>query len=109
MTIFPRGCHSPVCVSAAAISSSGYVLSITDFLGAASKIAQRDGRLVEMYVFAAVVYFLICLAASQAVKCLSTVYICAVLGTSSSHTMGPLQQTVSHRIVKHIFPAKGCK
>src|SRR6185503_661028 len=25
-----------------------YVLSITDFLGAASKIAQRDGRLVEM-------------------------------------------------------------
>ena len=25
-----------------------YVLSITDFLGAASKVAQRDGRLVEM-------------------------------------------------------------
>jgi glutamate/aspartate transport system permease protein len=45
-----------------------YVLSITDFLGAASKIAQRDGRLVEMYVFAAVVYFAICFAASQAVK-----------------------------------------
>ncbi len=45
-----------------------YVLSITDFLGAASKIAQRDGRLVEMYVFAAVVYFSICLLASQAVK-----------------------------------------
>jgi glutamate/aspartate transport system permease protein len=34
-----------------------YVLSITDFLGAASKVAQRDGRLVEMYLFAAVVYF----------------------------------------------------
>jgi ABC-type amino acid transport system, permease component len=30
-----------------------YVLSITDFLGAASKVAQRDGRLVEMYLFAA--------------------------------------------------------
>src|SRR6266566_1599787 len=29
-----------------------YVLSITDFLGAASKVAQRDGRLVEMYLFA---------------------------------------------------------
>ena len=28
-----------------------YVLSITDFLGAASKVAQRDGRLVEMYLF----------------------------------------------------------
>ena len=37
-----------------------YVLSITDFLGAASKIAQRDGRLVEMYLFAAVVYFVVC-------------------------------------------------
>src|SRR3954470_11924157 len=32
-----------------------YVLSITDFLGAASKVAQRDGRLVEMYLFAAAV------------------------------------------------------
>jgi glutamate/aspartate transport system permease protein len=41
-----------------------YVLSITDFLGAASKVAQRDGRLVEMYLFAALVYFLISLAAS---------------------------------------------
>ena len=36
-----------------------YVLSITDFLGAACKVAQRDGRLVEMYLFAAVVYFVI--------------------------------------------------
>ena len=34
-----------------------YVVSITDFLGAASKVAQRDGRLVEMYLFAALVYF----------------------------------------------------
>ena len=31
-----------------------YVLSITDFLGAAAKVAQRDGRLVEMYPFVAV-------------------------------------------------------
>ena len=45
-----------------------YVLSITDFLGAASKVAQRDGRLVEMYLFAAAVYFLISLAASHAVR-----------------------------------------
>jgi len=35
-----------------------------DFLGAASKVAQRDGRLVEMYLFAAVVYFSISFAAS---------------------------------------------
>ena len=45
-----------------------YVLSITDFLGAASKVAQRDGRLVEMYLFAAVVYFVISLTASQLVQ-----------------------------------------
>ncbi len=45
-----------------------YVLSITDFLGAASKIAQRDGRLVEMYIFAAIVYFVISYGASWLVK-----------------------------------------
>jgi len=45
-----------------------YVLSVTDFLGAASKVAQRDGRLVEMYLFAALVYFVISLAASQGVR-----------------------------------------
>jgi glutamate/aspartate transport system permease protein len=45
-----------------------YVLSITDFLGAASKVAQRDGRLVEMYLFAALVYFVICCCASFGVR-----------------------------------------
>jgi glutamate/aspartate transport system permease protein len=45
-----------------------YVLSITDFLGAASKVAQRDGRLVEMYLFAALVYFVISFAASLLVR-----------------------------------------
>ena len=45
-----------------------YVLSITDFLGAASKVAQRDGRLVEMYLFAAVVYFTVSCAASFGVR-----------------------------------------
>ncbi|RYX87432.1 MAG: ABC transporter permease subunit [Bradyrhizobiaceae bacterium] len=45
-----------------------YVLSITDFLGAASKVAQRDGRLTEMYLFAAVVYFAISFTASFFVK-----------------------------------------
>jgi glutamate/aspartate transport system permease protein len=45
-----------------------YVISITDFLGAASKVAQRDGRLVEMYLFAALVYFLISFAASRVVR-----------------------------------------
>jgi glutamate/aspartate transport system permease protein len=45
-----------------------YVLSITDFLGAASKVAQRDGRLIEMYLFAALVYFIISFLASRLVR-----------------------------------------
>lgn len=45
-----------------------YVLSITDFVGAASKVAQRDGRLVEMYLFVAVVYFILCFGLSLLVK-----------------------------------------
>jgi len=44
-----------------------YVLSVTDFLGAASKVAQRDARLVEMYLFAAAIYFIVSLLASHAV------------------------------------------
>ena len=44
-----------------------YVIAVTDFLGAASKVAERDGRLVEMYTFAALVYFVISFAASRAV------------------------------------------
>ncbi len=47
-----------------------YVLSVTDFLGAASKIAQRDSRLVEMYTFVAVIYFIICFSLSMMVKAL---------------------------------------
>lgn len=45
-----------------------YVISLTDFLGAASKVAQRDGRLVEMYIFAALVYFAVSFVASRLVK-----------------------------------------
>ena len=45
-----------------------YVLSLTDFVGAASKIAHRDGRLVEMYVFVALVYFVMCFGLSTLVK-----------------------------------------
>ncbi len=45
-----------------------YVISATDFLGAASKIANRDYRLVEMYTFVAVVYFIISYALSQLVR-----------------------------------------
>src|ERR1700687_4610273 len=49
-----------------------YVLSIPDFLGAASKVAQRDGRLVEMYLFAALIYFAVSCAASVGIRRLQT-------------------------------------
>lgn len=45
-----------------------YVLSIPDFVGAATKVAQRDGRIVEMYLFVAVVYFLMSYGLSLLVK-----------------------------------------
>lgn len=49
-----------------------YVVGLTDFMGAATKVAQRDGRLVEMYLFAALVYFLMCYSASWLVKRMQT-------------------------------------
>jgi glutamate/aspartate transport system permease protein len=45
-----------------------YVLSLNDFLGIAGKIGQRDGRLTELYLFAALVYFVFSFAASTAVR-----------------------------------------
>lgn len=45
-----------------------YVISATDFLGAAAKVANRDYRLVEMYTFVAVVYFVISFFLSYLVK-----------------------------------------
>jgi len=45
-----------------------YVVSIPDFLGAASIIGQRDGRLVEMYLLAAIVYFTFSCVASFGVR-----------------------------------------
>jgi glutamate/aspartate transport system permease protein len=45
-----------------------YVISATDFLGAASKVANRDYRLVEMYTFVAVVYFIVSYSLSLFVK-----------------------------------------
>jgi len=45
-----------------------YVISATDFLGAAVKVANRDYRLVEMYTFVAVVYFIVSYSLSLLVK-----------------------------------------
>lgn len=45
-----------------------YVVSLTDFLGAATKLGQRDGRLTEMYLLVAVTYFVICFVVSKLVN-----------------------------------------
>ena len=45
-----------------------YVMSATDFLGAAAKVANRDYRLVEMYSFVAVVYLIVSYGLSSVVK-----------------------------------------
>ena len=44
------------------------LLNVTDFVGAAVKVAQRDSRVVEMYLFVAVVYFVLSFALSTLVK-----------------------------------------
>jgi len=48
------------------------VISATDYRGAASKAPNRDGRLVEMYLFAALVYFIVSFTASQYVRSLQS-------------------------------------
>jgi glutamate/aspartate transport system permease protein len=45
-----------------------YVISVTDFFGAAAKVANRDYRLIEMYTFVAAVYFIISFSLSLLVK-----------------------------------------
>ena len=44
------------------------LLNVTDFVGASVKIAQRDSRVVEMYLFVAIVYFVLCFTLSTLVK-----------------------------------------
>lgn len=44
-----------------------YVLSLTDLLGAATKLGQRDSRLAEYYIIVAVIYFVISSIASELV------------------------------------------
>src|ERR1700687_5913296 len=76
--VLPHACRTmlPVLLTQTIVlfqdTSLVYVLSIPDFLGAASKVAQRDGRLVEMYLFAALIYFAVSCAASVGVRRLQT-------------------------------------
>ncbi|MCB1785516.1 MAG: ABC transporter permease subunit [Chromatiaceae bacterium] len=45
-----------------------FVVSLRDFMTVSSIVARTEGRLVEMYVFAALVYFVICFAGSLFVR-----------------------------------------
>ena len=45
-----------------------YVVGLKDFLGAASKAGQISGRLVELYIFVALCFLVICFSASYLVK-----------------------------------------
>lgn len=45
-----------------------YVIGLADFFGAAYKVGDRDGRLVELLLFAGAVYFVLCFSASMLVK-----------------------------------------
>jgi glutamate/aspartate transport system permease protein len=51
-----------------------YVIGLSDFFGTAYKIGDRDGRLVEMLLFAGLIYFVICFSASQLVRHLQNRY-----------------------------------
>jgi glutamate/aspartate transport system permease protein len=44
-----------------------YVIGLSDFFGTAYKLGDRDGRLVEMLLFAGVIYFTISFSISQLV------------------------------------------
>lgn len=45
-----------------------YVVGLKDFLGAASKQGQITGRLVELYIFVALAFFVVCFIASHLVR-----------------------------------------
>lgn len=49
-----------------------FVVSLRDLMTASSIVARTEGRLVEMYLFAALVYFVICFAGSLFVRRLQT-------------------------------------
>lgn len=49
-----------------------FVVSLRDFMTASSIVARTEGRLVEMYLFAAVVYFVICFSGSMLVRSLKS-------------------------------------
>ncbi|QRF63025.1 amino acid ABC transporter permease [Variovorax paradoxus] len=61
---------TPVLITQAIVlfqdTSLVYVISLRDFMTSTSIVANRDNRLVEMYLFAALVYFVLCASLSLA-------------------------------------------
>lgn len=51
-----------------------YVIGLSDFFGTAYKVGDRDGRLVELLLFAGAIYFVISFSISQIVKRLQARY-----------------------------------
>jgi glutamate/aspartate transport system permease protein len=49
-----------------------YVIGLSDFFGTAYKVGDRDGRLVEMLLFAGAAYFIVCFGISRAARRLQT-------------------------------------
>lgn len=47
-----------------------YVSALADFFGASYKVGDRDGRLVELLLFAGAVYFVLCFSVSRLVQSL---------------------------------------
>jgi glutamate/aspartate transport system permease protein len=45
-----------------------YVIGLSDFFGTAQKIGDRDGRIVELLLFAGAIYFVLCFSLSLLVK-----------------------------------------
>ena len=73
LVVLPQALHNmlPLLLTQAIIcfqdTSLVYVSALGDFFGVASKIGDRDGRLVELLLFAGAVYFVLCYTASTVV------------------------------------------
>ena len=87
MPVLLMQCDQPVFKSTSLV----YVIGLRDFLTAADLIGGRDNRLTEMYVLVAVVFFVICWTASQAVGLLERRIAAVITLDHVSKWYGPTQ------------------
>jgi glutamate/aspartate transport system permease protein len=77
LVILPQALRSmlPLMITQAVVlfqdTSLVYVISLRDFMTSASIVANRDNRPVETYIFAALVYFVVCAIGASSAKMLS--------------------------------------